>query len=74
LALGQPVIGAGAFNAVKFVLSVTSIIFDTIFLVQHYILYPHAWKNPQPEKQVGESSDAVTPLNKTEEPLSSSTA
>lgn len=40
-------IGAGAFNFVKFMLSVMSIIFDSIFLFQHYVLYSDAWKNPQ---------------------------
>jgi hypothetical protein len=46
------VIGAGAFNLVKFVLSVMSIIFDTIFLIQHYILYPDAWKNAEKAKKL----------------------
>lgn len=46
-ALGEPVIGAGAFNFVKFVLSLMSIVFDTIFLFQHYVLYSEAWKNPE---------------------------
>jgi cystinosin len=32
-ALGEPVIGEGAFNLVKFVLSVMCIFFDTIFLI-----------------------------------------
>ena len=67
LALGQPVVGAGAFNLVKFILSITSIFFDVIFLIQHYILYPHSWKNPQPEKVDHETSSEVTPLNKTDQ-------
>lgn len=63
-ALNEPVIGAGAFNLVKFVLSVMSIIFDTIFLIQHYILYPDAWKNAKKAKQLKETQDSsslVTP-------------
>lgn len=50
LALGQPVIGAGAFNFVKFILSCLSIFFDTIFLIQHYCLYSHSWKNAKTAK------------------------
>ena len=51
-ALNEPVIGAGAFNLVKFVLSIMSIIFDTIFLIQHYVLYPEAWKNGKKAEQI----------------------
>ena len=47
-ALGEPLIGAGAFNFVKFLLSILSIFFDTIFLIQHYVLYADKWKYPQP--------------------------
>ena len=39
VALGQPFFEPGAFNAVKFILSITSILFDSIFLFQHYVLY-----------------------------------
>ena len=35
----------GGFNIVKFLLSVIVMIFDIIFLVQHYILYADKWKN-----------------------------
>ena len=31
--------GGDAFNVVKFFLGVCSIVFDSIFMVQHYILY-----------------------------------
>jgi hypothetical protein len=41
------VIGAGAFNFVKFMLSIFAIFFDSIFLFQHYVLYSDAWKNPK---------------------------
>jgi hypothetical protein len=30
---------------VKFLLSVIAMIFDVIFLVQHYVLYADKWKN-----------------------------
>lgn len=36
--------GGDAFNIVKFLLGVMSCFFDTIFLIQHFILYPHADK------------------------------
>jgi len=39
VALSQPFFEPGAFNAVKFILSVCSIVFDSIFLFQHYVLY-----------------------------------
>ena len=42
-------VGAGTLNIVKFALSVISIVFDSIFLVQHYILYDDAWKKAQKE-------------------------
>jgi hypothetical protein len=45
VALGEPVFSGDAFNLVKFILSVMSIFFDTIFLFQHYVLYRHSWKN-----------------------------
>ena len=34
IALGKPFFEAGAFNVVKFILSITSIFFDTIFFIQ----------------------------------------
>ncbi len=46
LALGKSFFGGGGFNIVKFILSVMSIIFDSIFLFQHYVLYADARKNP----------------------------
>ena len=39
VALDKPFFDPGAFNAVKFILSITSILFDTIFIFQHYVLY-----------------------------------
>ena len=39
IALGDPFFGAGAFNLVKFILSITSILFDSIFMFQHWVLY-----------------------------------
>lgn len=39
VALDKPFFEPGAFNAVKFMLSITSILFDSIFLFQHYVLY-----------------------------------
>jgi hypothetical protein len=43
--LGQKLFEGEAFNVVKFVLSIMSIFFDTIFLIQHYLLYGGARKN-----------------------------
>mmetsp|Transcript_5498 Transcript_5498/g.9333 ORF Transcript_5498/g.9333 Transcript_5498/m.9333 type:complete len:88 (+) Transcript_5498:493-756(+) len=47
VALGKPLFGDGdtGFNVVKFLLSVIAMIFDAIFLFQHYILYRDAWAN-----------------------------
>ncbi len=46
VALGEPVFTGDAFNLVKFILSCMSIFFDTIFLIQHYVLYRDAWNKP----------------------------
>ena len=42
--LGGSLFGGDSFNVVKFILSLMSIIFDSIFLFQHYCLYSHSWK------------------------------
>ena len=41
MACGTPFFGAGAFNLIKFILSIVSIFFDLIFMFQHYVLYRH---------------------------------
>jgi len=58
-ALGEPVIGGGGFNVVKFILSIMSIIFDCIFLFQHYVLYSDAWKNDEKKKRLEDSEKSV---------------
>ena len=55
-ALGNPVFTGDSFNVVKFILSVMSIIFDTIFLIQHYVLYRHAWKKDAVERKESENA------------------
>lgn len=47
VARGQPFFGTDSFNIVKFLLSIMSIIFDIIFLFQHYVLYKDARKKAQ---------------------------
>ena len=42
IALGEPFFAPGAFNLVKFILSICSILFDSIFLFQHFVLYRNA--------------------------------
>lgn len=44
-ARGKPLFGSGdqGFNIVKFLLSVIAIIFDLIFMFQHYVLYRDKW-------------------------------
>ena len=39
IALGERFFEKGGFNVVKFILSITSIVFDSIFLFQHFVLY-----------------------------------
>lgn len=46
VALGEPVFTGDAFNLVKFILSVMSILFDSIFFFQHYVLYRDSWSKP----------------------------
>ena len=49
-ARGKPLFGTGidtGFNIVKFMLAIISLIFDIIFLFQHYVLYnPNKSKKP----------------------------
>jgi cystinosin len=47
VARGKPFFGSGSqgFNIVKFLLSVIAIIFDLIFMFQHYVLYRDQWAN-----------------------------
>ena len=42
LAFDEPFFQPGAFNFIKFILAIISIIFDSIFLFQHYVLYADA--------------------------------
>ena len=39
IAFGEPFFQPGAFNLVKFILSIMSIFFDSIFMFQHFVLY-----------------------------------
>jgi len=54
-AQGVPIIGGSdtGFNIVKFLLSVIAMIFDLIFMFQHYVLYRDKWvnKNKKDERQ-----------------------
>ena len=51
VALDQnPFTGSG-FNIVKFILSVMSIVFDSIFMFQHYVLYRSAWKEHEAKQK-----------------------
>jgi hypothetical protein len=36
----RPIIQDGAFNLIKFLLSILSIGYNIIFFIQHYLLYP----------------------------------
>ena len=48
-AYNTPVIGnsGDGFNIVKFFLSITAMIFDIIFLIQHFVLYKKDAQKPQ---------------------------
>ena len=49
LSEGKSVFGGGdgdGFNIVKFLLSIMSMIFDLIFMFQHYVLYRDKWAKP----------------------------
>ena len=61
-ALDQPVFTGDAFNMVKFMLSILSIFFDTIFLIQHYCLYRHSWGKPieRSNSLTNEKSEVLT--------------
>ena len=55
---GKPLFGTESgtgFNIVKFLLSIIAMIFDLIFMFQHYVLYRDKWANPKKlEKQLRE--------------------
>ena len=54
----RPIIGDGAFNAIKFVLSILSIGYNIIFFIQHYIIYP-------PKKHIANGKSEINPTSKT---------
>lgn len=39
LGRGKSLFGGESFNIVKFMLSIMSIVFDIIFMIQHFVLY-----------------------------------
>lgn len=39
--------GGDAFNVVKFMLGITAVFFDIIFMIQHFILYRHPPSSPE---------------------------
>lgn len=45
VARGQQFFGEDSFNIVKFMLSIMSIVFDVIFLFQHYYFFPQKKRN-----------------------------
>ena len=59
VALGEPVFTGDAFNLVKFILSCMSILFDSIFLFQHYVLYRDSWNKPLEKSDEVEESAAA---------------
>lgn len=46
--------GGGAFNVAKFCLGITSIVFDIVFMIQHYGLY-----NPKKRQQLADQKDGL---------------
>lgn len=46
-------------NPVKFGLSIVSLVFDAIFIIQHYVLYQHESRN---EGDAGETHNETAPL------------
>lgn len=51
--------GAGGFNIVKFLLSVIAMIFDLIFMFQHYVLYRDKWVNLKRIKKAQERAEVI---------------
>ena len=60
---GKPLFGVGSgtgFNIVKFLLSIIAMIFDLIFMFQHYVLYRDKWATPKKlEKQLRERQKTI---------------
>lgn len=51
--LGKPMFSGDGFNIVKFMLSILSMFFDTIFMIQRYVLYPAASKAAARQEKYG---------------------
>ncbi|KAG8935129.1 hypothetical protein FRC03_011509 [Tulasnella sp. 419] len=49
-------------NPIKLGLSTQTLIFDLIFMVQHYILYRHSWKKSSDDISKAEEANERTPL------------
>ena len=47
----RPIIGDGAFNVIKFVLSILSIGYNIIFMIQHYVIYPPSKRAQNQEEE-----------------------
>jgi len=52
--LGKDPFKGDGFNIVKFMLSIMSIFFDTVFMIQRYVLYPGASKKAEIAKKLGD--------------------
>ena len=59
VAFGEPFFQAGAFNLVKFILSIMSIFFDSIFMFQHFVLYRDAHGKKLEKSKEAERDDAL---------------
>lgn len=56
-------------NIAKFAISVVAVIFDIIFIVQHYVLYKNANSDLNGNTQKDESSEKNEAINKMSEPI-----
>lgn len=51
--------GKGSFNIVKFMLSIMSMFFDIIFMIQRFILYPDAANKDNAMRKIAEGVSSI---------------
>ena len=61
--LGEPMFAAGAFNLVKFILSITSIFFDSIFFFQFWLYRKNKGKKVPDLDDCGEEGKGILDEN-----------
>ena len=65
--LGKKMFSGDGFNIVKFMLSIMSMFFDIIFLIQRYVLYPEASRKANAKNKIQSGRESIRGLKLMEE-------